>query len=46
MTGHERYAIPRSTWKSCCASRPIQVKDRIERVGDAEVVRLRGNLLP
>jgi len=46
MTGHERYAIPQVNLEELLRIPANQVKDRIERVGDAEVVRLRGNLLP
>ena len=46
MTGHERYAIPQVNLEELLRIPASQVKDRIERVGDAEVVRLRGNLLP
>jgi two-component system chemotaxis sensor kinase CheA len=46
MTGHERYAIPQVNLEELLRIPADQVKDRIERVGDAEVVRLRGNLLP
>jgi two-component system, chemotaxis family, sensor kinase CheA len=46
MTGHERYAIPQVNLEELLRIPADQVKERIERVGDAEVVRLRGNLLP
>jgi two-component system chemotaxis sensor kinase CheA len=46
MTGCERYAIPQVNLEELLRIPANQVKDRIERVGDAEVVRLRGNLLP
>ncbi len=46
MTGGERYAIPQVNLEELLRIPANQVKDRIERVGDAEVVRLRGNLLP
>jgi two-component system chemotaxis sensor kinase CheA len=46
MTGHERYAIPQVNLEELLRIPASHVKDRIERVGDAEVVRLRGNLLP
>lgn len=42
----ERYAIPQVNLEELLRIPAAQVKDRIERVGDAEVVRLRGNLLP
>jgi len=44
--GNERYAIPQVNLNELLRIPAIQVKDRIEKVGDAEVVRLRGNLLP
>lgn len=46
MTGEERYAIPQVNLEELLRIPAHQVKERIERVGDAEVVRLRGNLLP
>ena len=46
MTGDERYAIPQVNLEELLRIPAHQVKERIERVGDAEVVRLRGNLLP
>lgn len=46
MTGGERYAIPQVNLEELLRIPANQVKDRVERVGDAEVVRLRGNLLP
>ncbi|WP_319526355.1 chemotaxis protein CheW [uncultured Desulfosarcina sp.] len=46
MTGNERYAIPQVNLEELLRIPADNVKDRIERVGDAEVVRLRGNLLP
>jgi len=46
MTGNERYAIPQVNLEELLRIPADHVKDRIERVGDAEVVRLRGNLLP
>ena len=45
-TGGERYAIPQVNLEELFRIPADQVKDRIEKVGDAEVVRLRGNLLP
>ena len=45
-TGEERYAIPQVNLDELLRVPAHQVKERIERVGDAEVVRLRGNLLP
>jgi two-component system, chemotaxis family, sensor kinase CheA len=46
MTGNERYAIPQVNLEELLRIPADQVKKRIERVGNAEVVRLRGNLLP
>ncbi len=46
MTGGERYAIPQVNLEELLRIPATKVKERIERVGDAEVVRLRGNLLP
>jgi two-component system, chemotaxis family, sensor kinase CheA len=46
MTGGERYAIPQVNLEELLRIPATQVKERIERVGNAEVVRLRGNLLP
>jgi len=46
MTGGERYAIPQVNLEELLRIPAGQVKERIERVGNAEVVRLRGNLLP
>ncbi len=45
-TGGERYAIPQVNLEELLRIPASQVKDRVERVGDAEVVRLRGTLLP
>ncbi len=42
----ERYAIPQVNMEELLRIPAHQVKDKIEKVGDAEVVRLRGNLLP
>ncbi|MBW2609240.1 MAG: chemotaxis protein CheW [Deltaproteobacteria bacterium] len=42
----ERYAIPQVNLEELFRIPAAQVRDRIEKVGDAEVVRLRGNLLP
>ena len=44
--GRERYAIPQVNLNELLRIPAAQVKDRIERVGKAEVVRLRGALLP
>lgn len=46
MTGGERYAIPQVNLEELLRIPAAKVKERVERVGDAEVVRLRGNLLP
>ncbi len=45
-TAGERYAIPQVNLEELLRIPAAQVKDRVERVGDAEVVRLRGVLLP
>jgi two-component system, chemotaxis family, sensor kinase CheA len=42
----ERYAIPQVNLEELFRIPAAQVKDRIEKVGDAEVVRLRDSLLP
>ena len=42
----ERYAIPQVNLEELFRIPANQVKERIEKVGDAEVVRLRGSLLP
>ena len=42
----ERYAIPQVNLEELLRIPADQVRKRIERVGDAEVVRLRGKLLP
>jgi len=46
MTGGERYAIPQVNLEELLRIPASQVKERIECVGDAQVVRLRGQLLP
>ena len=46
FTGGERYAIPQINLEELLRIPADQIKHRIERVGDAEVVRLRGTLLP
>jgi two-component system chemotaxis sensor kinase CheA len=46
MTGGERYAIPQVNLEELLRIPAEQVRNRIERVGNADVVRLRGNLLP
>ena len=45
-TGGERYAIAQVNMDELLRIPASQVKERIERVGDADVVRLRGDLLP
>ena len=42
----QRYAIPQVNLDELLRIPASQIKDRIEKVGDAEVVRLRGRLLP
>ncbi len=44
--GNEKYAIPQVNLNELLRIPAAQVKNRIEKVGEAEVVRLRGNLLP
>lgn len=44
--GKEKYAIPQVNLDELLRIPASQVKERIEKVGDADVVRLRGNLLP
>ncbi len=46
VNGGERYAIPQVNLEELLRIPAAQVKDRVEKVGDAAVVRLRGNLLP
>lgn len=46
MTGGERYAIPQVNLEELLRIPASKISERIERVGNAEVVRLRGNLLP
>ncbi len=43
---NERFAIPQVNLEELLRIPASRVKERIERVGDAEVVRLRGKLLP
>jgi len=45
-TGGERYAIPQVNLEELLRISADQIGKRIEKVGDAEVVRLRGDLLP
>ena len=44
--GEERYAIPQVNVDELLRIPASQIKERIEKVGDAEVVRLRETLLP
>ena len=44
--GRERYAIPQVNMEELLRIPANKIKERIEKVGDADVVRLRGNLLP
>ena len=44
--GDERYALPQVNLNELIRIPAAQVKDKIEKVGDAAVVRLRGALLP
>ena len=44
--GRERYAVPQVNLDELLRIPLDQVKERIEKVGDANVVRLRGELLP
>jgi two-component system chemotaxis sensor kinase CheA len=46
LVGYEKYAIPQVNLDELLRIPADQVKHRIEKVGDAEVVRLRGKLLP
>jgi len=46
VTEGERYAIPQANLEELLRIPAHQIKERIEIVGDAEVVRLRGRLLP
>jgi len=46
VTGGERYAIPQVNLEELLRIPADQIQKRIERVGNADVVRLRGNLLP
>ncbi len=46
LSGSERYAIPQVNLEELLRIPAAQIRERIERVGDADVVRLRGNLLP
>jgi two-component system, chemotaxis family, sensor kinase CheA len=46
LTGGERYAIPQVNLEELLRIPAGQIRERIERVGNADVVRLRGNLLP
>ena len=44
--GKDRYAIPQVNMDELLRIPAAQIQERIEKVGDAEVVRLRGRLLP
>ncbi|NPA25947.1 MAG: response regulator, partial [Deltaproteobacteria bacterium] len=44
--GQERFAIPQVNISELVRIAAAQVKDRIERVGDSEVMPLRGELIP
>ncbi|MEA2061752.1 MAG: chemotaxis protein CheW [Thermodesulfobacteriota bacterium] len=44
--GNEKYAIPQVNLDELLRIPASMVKEKIEKVGDADVVRLRGNLLP
>lgn len=44
--GDERYAIPQVNLQELVRVSAAQVRDRIEYIGDAMVIRLRGELLP
>ncbi len=44
--GNERYAVPQVNLNELLRIPAAQVKEKIEKVGDASVVRLRGELLP
>ncbi len=44
--GDERYAVPQVNLNELLRIPAAQVKEKIEKVGDADVVRLRGELLP
>ena len=44
--GNERYAVPQANLNELLRIPAEQIKDKIEKVGDAAVVRLRGELLP
>ncbi len=46
MAGDERYAVPQVNLSELLRIPAAEVKNRIERVGNADVVRLRGELLP
>jgi two-component system chemotaxis sensor kinase CheA len=46
VAGGDRYAIPQVNLEELLRIPADKVKERVEIVGDAEVVRLRGNLLP
>jgi len=45
-SGGERYAIPQVNMEELLRIPADKIKERVEKVGDADVVRLRGKLLP
>lgn len=45
-TGHEKYAIPQVNLDELLRVPAGQIKEKIEKVGNASVIRLRGTLLP
>lgn len=44
--GNERYAVPQVNLNELLRIPASRIKEKIEKVGDADVVRLRGELLP
>lgn len=46
VAGDERYAVPQVNLNELLRIPAGEIRDRIEKVGDAAVVRLRGELLP
>lgn len=46
VSGDERYAVPQVNLNELLRIPTAEIRDRIEKVGDAAVVRLRGELLP
>jgi two-component system chemotaxis sensor kinase CheA len=45
-SGKERYALPQVNINELVRIKATEVKDKVERIKDAEVLRLRGRLLP